>query len=539
MFSFPTIFNLFLFFPSLILAIPFGTRRSLSTANSSTAGTYELPILRRTQSGASGSTGLGNIADLLYSVPREDRLGHDIPSSRDLWVVTDTCKSDVCEAGASTTLPSASLKPIGANVTMRYGDSKTGTYASGLIGKDTVTVAGIAMTDQHFAAIENTTNPTVRFGAAGIFGLGFPSTSSIQHAAVNQQFGSPEETDDFVFGTYLDGPLLSRISMTNQLAAPMFTITLQRNTIDIGGQGLLTVGKLPDGIDNSSLTWVPVRRYSHEEGGLKAPRFAPDEVFPSRWEIDIGGVFLDGRRLPDSEVPVKAPASGRVSALIDTGNSLIRGPSDVVHNILRQVSPTFAASNDPQADAVLPCSIPRTLAFEIGGKKFPVDPRDFIGQYKKNSVDNCVADNLVSTDAPSRGSLYRWSLGDPFLRSNLVAFHYGNLTHPSVDPPRIGFLSLVPQNISEVFAQAVQDARNSGGNFESTYDLAPTATAGVPVTTVSPSTPAFITDLSALTTLRLAVPSAMPSSSQRNAGYLLAPLVSRIFFASSIALFLL
>ncbi|KAJ8514277.1 hypothetical protein ONZ45_g8163 [Pleurotus djamor] len=86
---------------------------------------------------------------------------------------------------------------------------------------------------------------------------------------------------------------------------------------------------------------------------------------------------------------------------------------------------------------------------------------------------------------------------------NLVAFHYGNLTHPSVDPPRIGFLSLVPQNISEVFAQAVQDARNSGGNFES-----PTATAGVPVTTVSPSTPAFITDLSALTTLRLAVPSA-------------------------------
>ncbi|KAJ8514991.1 hypothetical protein ONZ45_g7520 [Pleurotus djamor] len=430
----------------------------------------------------------------------------------------------------------ASLKSIGASVTMRYGDSKTGTYASGLIGKDTVTVAGIAMTDQHFAAIHNTTNPTVRFGAAGIFGLGFPSTSSIQHAAVNQQFGSPEETDDFVFGTYLDGPLLSRISMTNQLATPMFTITLQRNTIDIGGQGLLTVGKLPDGIDNSSLTWVPVRRYSHQEGGLKAPRFAPDEVFPSRWEIDIGGIFLDGRRLPESKIPAKAPASDRVSALIDTGNSLIRGPADVVHNILRQVSPTFAASDDPQADAVLPCSIPQTLAFEIGGKKFPVDPRDFIGQYKKNNVDNCVADNLVSTDAPSRGSLYRWSLGDPFLRSNLIAFHYGNLTHPSVDPPRIGFLSLVPKNISEVFAQAMQDARNSGGNFESTYDLAPTATAGLAATTVSPSTPAFVTDLSALTTLRLAVPSAMPSSSQRNAGYSLAPFVSRIAFASSIAL---
>ncbi len=54
---------------------------------------------------------------------------------------------------------------------------------------------------------------------------------------------------------------------------------LQRDIIDVSGSnGLLTVGKLPDGINNSSLTWVPVRLYKPEDGGLHPPQFAPDEV---------------------------------------------------------------------------------------------------------------------------------------------------------------------------------------------------------------------------------------------------------------------
>jgi len=52
------------------------------------------------------------------------------------------------------------------------------------------------------------------------------------------------------------------------------------------------------------------------------------------------------------------------------------------------------------------------------------------------------------------------------IHRNLVAFHYGNLTHPSVDPPRIGILSLVPSNANELYATAVSDALNNGGNFE-------------------------------------------------------------------------
>ncbi|KAL0572046.1 hypothetical protein V5O48_009904, partial [Marasmius crinis-equi] len=60
---------------------------------------------------------------------------------------------------------------------------------------------------------------------------------------------------------------------------------------------------------------------------------------------------------------------------------------------------------------------------------------------------------------------------------NLVAFHYGNLTHPSVDPPRIGLLSRVPTDADAKLTQAVNDAKTNGGNFENTIQIAPTASA--------------------------------------------------------------
>lgn len=51
--------------------------------------------------------------------------------------------------------------------------------------------------------------------------------------------------------------------------------------------------------------------------------------------------------------------------------------------------------------------------------------------------------------------------------SNLVAFYFGNLTNPSVDPPRIGLLSTVPSNADELFSSVVSAAEATGGQFES------------------------------------------------------------------------
>ena len=50
--------------------------------------------------------------------------------------------------------------------------------------------------------------------------------------------------------------------------------------------------------------------------------------------------------------------------------------------------------------------------------------------------------------------------------SVFVAFHYGNLTHPSQDQPRIGLLSTVPSDAAQLLQASVQFANATlGGNF--------------------------------------------------------------------------
>jgi len=365
--------------------------------------------------------------------------------------------------------PSANIKPAGGVVSLLYGDSLTGTHASGPVAQDVGAIAGLSMAQQAFAAVSDTNSTAVMNGTNGIFGLGFPSGSHVQAAVINAKFNNPSTTDNFVLGTADYGPLLSRFAMSDSLEQPMFAVMLQRDIIDVSGSnGSLTVGKLPDGINNSSLEWVPVRLYSPEDGGLNPPQFAPNEVYPLRWEVPIEGVILDGQLLPVSNL--SGSGSG-LSALLDTGNSVIRGPNDIVNSILKQVSSAFAANSD--AVPTFPCAMPHNLAFQIGGKTFPIDPRDFMSQNMTRDASTCIANNVVATDPPSNGALYSWSLGDPFFKSNLVAFYYGNLTHPSVDPPRIGFLSMVPDNASSIVQSVVSHAQANGGTFGSTSQAAP------------------------------------------------------------------
>ena len=86
------------------------------------------------------------------------------------------------------------------------------------------------------------------------------------------------------------------------------------------------------------------------------------------------------------------------------GNSIIRGPEDVVREITRRIGTSF------------PCAEPHNLTFSIGGKPFPIDPRDFLLQERSNSVARCIS-NVAATDPPAVGGyLFSWSLGTPFLK---------------------------------------------------------------------------------------------------------------------------
>lgn len=47
--------------------------------------------------------------------------------------------------------------------------------------------------------------------------------------------------------------------------------------------------------------------------------------------------------------------------------------------------------------------------------------------------------------------------------SVLASFYYGNITHPSVDPPRVGFMSTVPNDANNQFTSAFAAAQANNG----------------------------------------------------------------------------
>ncbi|KAH8088925.1 acid protease [Cristinia sonorae] len=485
--------------------------------------------------------GLGDVLDVTYNVLVEIG-GVSTPlvldsGSADLWVISDSCRGS-CTAGVPL-YPNRTFQEAGMDVHILYGDSHTGTHAFGPIGKDRAGIASLSVQEQYFAAIIDTNTTVLETGSAGILGIGFPPISvlwrqllqahlSTQPPSIQQRSNhfplprtstSPFPSFDFLqphnsrpqghylrqvdslrsstqviasFGLY--GPLITRMIQQHLLTRPVIATSLQRDTVDIGGNvGLLSIGALLPGISDDALTWVPLRAYSVAEGGLPPPIETPEEVYPLVWEIPMEDVWFNGVKLQRSKL---APPNITLSALIDTGNSLIRGPQDVISEIQSLIgSMTFD------------CAQPQNLSFQIAGKLFPVDPRDFLHQTFADSVDFC-SPALAVTDQPKLGGtgfLFGWSLGDPFLKSVLTAFHYGNLTHPSQDPPRIGLLSTVPSNAGDRLKEVVQEAKEGDGNLIMTSEAAPSGTflatstgvGGVPqATAVQPQQPPRAPDTS-------------------------------------------
>ncbi|KIJ32287.1 hypothetical protein M422DRAFT_265965 [Sphaerobolus stellatus SS14] len=150
-------------------------------------------------------------------------------------------------------------------------------------------------------------------------------------------------------------------------------ITLQRDSVDIGGNvGQLTIGTLPNGVHNNSLTWVPVQRSSLDNAGVVGPSDLPDETYPGFWEVVIDDVILNSEVLPRPNITV--PYTGH----IDSGSTQLLGPQSVVNAIFSALSNDAANFNSTQGPRV-DCNKSVQIAYIIGGKQFPVDPRDFLG----------------------------------------------------------------------------------------------------------------------------------------------------------------
>ncbi|PIL23083.1 hypothetical protein GSI_14391 [Ganoderma sinense ZZ0214-1] len=473
-------------------------------------GGVTIPLVRRRlgrrsfQDGdvVGGTIGLGDYLDTSYTAVAmvgNSSFALELDTKwEDISVISTSCKKGLqC---TSETLPryntSISFEPIGSPI-MGYNITEDRAGHSidigARVGRDTVTFAGLTLPNQSLVAIDNFTTAGGAYpfdGAVGRLGLAFPTSGNNLAGLV--AFGALVKWSiSFVDGHVLtpkyqlnNSPSLSTLEWEEQwlehiqdiggfiprlvasggIERPLFAITLQRETIDISGNGQLTIGRLPDGIDESNITWVPVRLIPPEDGGWASPSFAPNETYPRGWEIVLDAVFFDGKNVTDNTTRTSHPT---LSAAIDIHNNHLVAPNGGFGAIQHALG----------SDLYLDCSKPYNLTFQIGGKLFPVDPRDFYTSLGGGNTARCspnVEDRSLSLSYDEQKAPYNWTLGVPFLKSNAVVFYFGNLTHPSADPPKIGLVSFVPEDVGELLQSAVSKAEGATANLPEASQAAPT-----------------------------------------------------------------
>eukprot|EP00578_Thalassiosira_sp_NH16_P011508 CAMPEP_0181119848 /NCGR_PEP_ID=MMETSP1071-20121207/23819_1 /TAXON_ID=35127 /ORGANISM="Thalassiosira sp., Strain NH16" /LENGTH=417 /DNA_ID=CAMNT_0023204419 /DNA_START=41 /DNA_END=1294 /DNA_ORIENTATION=+ len=258
----------------------------------------------------------------------------------------------------------------------KYDNSKSSTYVSdgsdfhiqygsgdvkGHFSNDKVTLADdIEVTGQMFAEVENAGGLGVGYMLGkfdGILGLGFEGLA-LGGAAT-------------VFKNAID---------QNMVAQQMFAFDLGDNS-----DGELTFGGYDDSKFTGEISWV----------SLSEPKY---------WQIDI------------ENIQAGSFSTGVTNGIVDSGTSLITGPSAEIRKIAQSVGATANLLGQYTIDCALVPNLP-DLEFHIDGKAWPVPGKDLVIQ----ASGTCLF-AMMGMDIPSGP---QWILGDVFMRHYYTIFDYG------------------------------------------------------------------------------------------------------------------
>ncbi|NXU16427.1 PEPA protein, partial [Pardalotus punctatus] len=290
--------------------------------------------------------------------PQEFTVVFDTGSSN-LWVPSVFCSSPAC-SDHNRFNPAASSTYLSTNDTLfiAYG---TGSM-TGVLGYDTVNVAGINVRNQIFGLAE--TEPGDFFYYTpfdGILGLAFPSIASSGAT-----------------------PVFDNMMIENLVDRHLFSVYLSR---DSRGGSFVLFGGIDPYYTTKGISWIPLSAKTY-------------------WQISMQSVSLNG-------APV-ACSSG-CQAIVDTGTTLLAAPIRALQTLLSHLGASSSGEISCEAAHRLP-----DIIFHIRGKEFPVPPRAYV--IRNNGY--CTL-GLQGMDVPTEeGEL--WILGDVFIREYYVIFDRAN-----------------------------------------------------------------------------------------------------------------
>ncbi|KAJ7668345.1 aspartic peptidase domain-containing protein [Mycena rosella] len=350
--------------------------------------------------------------------------------SADLWVAGNTCQQGCSSVQTFDPSASSTFKNDSAPFSITYGSGA----AAGALASDTVQMAGFSVANQVFAVCDEVTNELLTAPVSGLLGLAWKSIASS---------GATPFWETLASGNSWDSPLM---------AFQLTRFINQSRSSDLEAGGSFTMGFV-----NSTL-------YSGDIEYINMPTSTQ-----SYWILPITAITVQGNSITTG-------SGSDTYAAIDTGTTLVGGPSDQIANIYAQIPGSQAGTGNSEGYYMYPCDTSVTVSLSFGGRSWSISPADF--ELQSVGQGMCMGSFFTLTTGDSAPS---WIVGDTFLKNVYSVFRFS--------PPSIGFATLSDFSLSE------------NGNV----DLgAPTATIG---TVLAAATAGSRTNTgSATTTLRSSSP---------------------------------
>jgi len=295
------------------------------------------------------------------SPPKEFRVIYDTGSAN-LWVPKQGCENCggkiLGRKAKYDSSKSSSYEEDGADFLITYG---SGTV-TGDWGYETVKLGEVEVTHQPFAEVQDAGGlgfPYTIGHFDGILGLAFPAismdgTTTILENA-QQQKAIPEPVFSFYLGDEADGEL--------------------------------TFGGYDSSKFEGELEWV-------------------DLLSPTYWLIPVDTITA-GRKSVEKQT----------SAVVDSGTSLIAGPSNTIRSIARAVGAKSNGSGQYMVDCKKTDSMP-AIIFSINGSDYILEGKDVVIE----SNGACML-AMMGMDMPPPNP--EWILGDVFMRKYYTVFDFG------------------------------------------------------------------------------------------------------------------
>mmetsp|Transcript_67254 Transcript_67254/g.180727 ORF Transcript_67254/g.180727 Transcript_67254/m.180727 type:complete len:429 (+) Transcript_67254:93-1379(+) len=286
--------------------------------------------------------------------------------SGNLLLPSQQCKDQACtshkrfNAGASSTAVDVGFADSPDKPVVKGGDRDVVTITfgtgeiSGVFVKDNICVGSICTHGNFVAATEESDEPFSLVPFDGIFGLGLQQMSEGPHFNI------------------LDCMIRDKVLKANMFAV-FFGATDEEPSE-------ITFGEYRKAKMATDLFWVPVSS-------------------PGYWQVQMEDITIANKRM--------SLCKGQCQVAVDTGTSLMAGPTDIVNDLIDKL----AVANNCSNYDTLP-----DLGFVVGKHILNLKPEDYVDK----SEDGCSVALMTLDIPPPKGPLFIF--GDPFLRKYYTVY---------------------------------------------------------------------------------------------------------------------